>query len=337
MEYILNTSNSTPMSTNYNMYNTANATIPSVEMSTLSSIYIPRVYANISTEFVADTFERLNLGLVERVEVVPRPGDKTTYMAFVYFTSWNTDNKSAVNIAIRINTPDGPQARIVYDDPWYWILLPNNSAKPSKDKDTLTKHEAETENKVDKIIFDMIEDLQIRLNISEEKNRKNEKKIHGLQKELYDVKTILMMTGEQRIEHDVVGSNHDEEETFHIMPCSPPKLIRQTAGYWSRESTDMINDKIVDDAENGMITHRPLLDFPPHRRHRQISAPDFVIPRDIEALEEPRETTSKDNAHNEDVVGRPSLLLTGCEEQDKTECRRALPKTSLNAYIRKDE
>lgn len=235
--------------TNYDMSATATATIPSSEMSTLSSIYIPRVYANLSTEFVADTFESLNLGVVDRVEAVPRPGDKTTYMAFVYFASWNTENKAAVHLAQRINTPGGPQARIVYDDPWYWILLPNKSAKPSKSdddkaleefnrsnscipaqeiweaeerrqkrekeeeelmeeleglveelefEDALNKQELETEEKMD-ILFDMIEDLQVRLKVSEEKNQKNEKKIERLQKELCDVRTILL-TGEATVD-----------------------------------------------------------------------------------------------------------------------------------------
>ena len=115
---------------------TTNATMSSSEMSTLSSIYIPRVYANISTEFVAETFESLNLGIVDRVEAVPRPGDKTTYMAFVYFASWNSGNKAAAHLAKRINcpTPGATQARIVYDDPWYWILLPNTSENTSSKK-----------------------------------------------------------------------------------------------------------------------------------------------------------------------------------------------------------
>ena len=310
--------------TNYDM-SAANATIPSSEMSTLSSIYIPRVYANLSTEFVAETFESLNLGVVDRVEAVARPGDKTTYMAFVYFASWNTGNKAAVHLAERINTNGGPQARIVYDDPWYWILLPNKSQKSSKtldeDKtleefnrsnncipaqeiweaderrqkseedekelmeeleglideiefeDALNKQELETEEKMD-ILFDMIEDLQVRLKVSEEKNQKNEKKIEQLQKELYNVRTILL-TGEAAKEDDYAYWTRRQAETTERMSASifedmddempssppklvrqnafvrevvdeedfyipsPPKLVRQKAGYWQRESDMM--------------------------------------------------------------------------------------------------
>lgn len=189
----------------------------------LESIYIPRVYANIPTHFIAETFESLNIGAVDRVEAIPRPGDKTTYMAFVYFSSWNVENKAAVHLAERINSPssDTPQARIVYDDPWYWILLPNKSKKeektetlPSdgicaqqwelqqkwqKNQAELIEHEMQqqqveelTSTEEFNIVLDMVEDLQVRLRASEKKNDDNENRILKLQQDLYDVRTILL-------------------------------------------------------------------------------------------------------------------------------------------------
>ena len=190
----------------------------------LESIYIPRVYANIPTDFIAETFESLNIGAVDRVEAIPRPGDKTTYMAFVYFSSWNVENKAAVHLANRINSPssDTPQARIVYDDPWYWILLPNKSKKEEKTAETLPsdgicaqqwelqqkwqkkQEELKLEREIQRqqveltsteefnIVLDMVEDLQVRLRASEKKNDDNENKILRLQQDLYDVRTILL-------------------------------------------------------------------------------------------------------------------------------------------------
>jgi len=192
----------------------------------LESIYIPRVYANIHTDFIAETFESLNIGVVDRVEAIPRPGDKTTYMAFVYFSSWNVENKAAVHLAERINSPslDTPQARIVYDDPWYWILLPNKSKKEEKTEtlpsDGICVQQWELHEKWQKkqeqlkleyeiqqqeqltsteefnIVLDMVEDLQVRLRTSEKKNDDNESRILRLQQELYDIRTILL-TGQQ--------------------------------------------------------------------------------------------------------------------------------------------
>lgn len=171
----------------------------------LDSIYIPRVYANITTEFIADTFEKLDLGKVDRVEAVPRDGDKTSYMAFVYFASWNTDNKAAVNLANRIKCPkpgEG-QARIVYDDPWFWILLPNKSEKKTPVAN-LTSEET-----VD-ILYDMIEDLQTRLKTSEEREVEMDemkRKMDAMNKELSQLREFL----------------------FDPVPPSPPKLVRQIA------------------------------------------------------------------------------------------------------------
>jgi hypothetical protein len=306
------------------------STTTNYDMSTLSSIYIPRVYANLSTEFVAETFECLNLGVVDRVEAAPRPGDKTTYMAFVYFASWNTENKAAVHLAERINTPGGPQARIVYDDPWYWILLPNKSEKTSAKKtdeekfleefnrsnsgicaqewelrqkrekdeenelmeelegmidelefeEALDKQELETEEKMD-ILFDMIEDLQVRLKVSEKNNER-------LEKELYNTRTILLTGSLEESETPMSASIFDcppppPKLTRQIaagysiddMPRSPPKLVRQNACI-ARYADDYEFDH---DLESGMMTPPPPPPTGPLVRQRQVSAgTDFIPP-----------------------------------------------------------
>lgn len=306
--------------TNYDMSATENVNIPSSEMSTLSSIYIPRVYANLSTEFVAETFEFLDLGVVDRVETVPRPGDKTTYMAFVYFASWNTENKAAANLAKRINTPGGPQARIVYDDPWFWILLPNKSEKTSSSKkmnedefleefnrsntgicaqewdqqqerkkeeeklkkefedlveidEALRAQELDVDEKVD-ILYDMVEDLQVRL-LESEKN--NKEKIKSLEKELYNLRTI-MLTGEPANDGDYEYWTHRQADTdakesgVHVSANvfddldyipSPPKLLRQTARAYNFDDMPSSPPKLirqnacVRDTERGMMTPPP--------------------------------------------------------------------------------
>lgn len=166
----------------------------------LDSLYIPRVYANITTEFIAETFENLDLGTVDRVEAVPRDGDNTSYMAFVYFSSWNTENKAAINLANRIKCPKPGenQARIVYDDPWFWILLPNKSEK-KKEETELTSEET-----VD-ILYDMIEDLQTRLL---ESKKEHEMEMNKMKMELSQLREMML---------------------FDPVPPSPPKLVRQIA------------------------------------------------------------------------------------------------------------
>jgi hypothetical protein len=104
--------------------------------SGLKSLYIPRVFLNITEEKIREVFERLELGEIERIDLVPRPytsGTISANMAFIYFKYWS-QSVSAQNLASRIMDPHR-EARIVYDDPWYWILLPNRRphlAKPAE-------------------------------------------------------------------------------------------------------------------------------------------------------------------------------------------------------------
>lgn len=96
--------------------------------SSITSVYIPRVFSNIHPNVIRYTFESQNIGVVDHIQVVQRPkkkGKSSTYMAFVYFNKW-FNNQSAINLAERIMDPE-KQARVVYDDPYYWIVLPNTT------------------------------------------------------------------------------------------------------------------------------------------------------------------------------------------------------------------
>jgi hypothetical protein len=88
----------------------------------IKSIYIPRIFENITTEKIKHVFEVLDLGIISHIDLVPR-GPSKLKMAFVHFKEWFT-NPSAQNLARKILDPV-TQAKLVYDDPWYWILLPN--------------------------------------------------------------------------------------------------------------------------------------------------------------------------------------------------------------------
>jgi len=116
-------------------YATANETKTTSDDSVLTSVYIPRVYGNIPQRFIQETFEALDLGVVSNIQCVKREGN--AYMAFVHFKSWNTTNPAAVNLAKKVNDPNA-QARVVYDDPWYWILLPNKSSAATTTTTTAT-------------------------------------------------------------------------------------------------------------------------------------------------------------------------------------------------------
>ena len=96
--------------------------------STQFSVCIPRIFNNIPNKKIIGTFENLDLGKVSSMDIVYKTGvDGSTYkMAFVHFSKWY-NNTIATLFRERVENPE-LQAKLVYDDPWYWIVLPNNSS-----------------------------------------------------------------------------------------------------------------------------------------------------------------------------------------------------------------
>jgi hypothetical protein len=94
------------------------------------SLYIPHVFANISKKVVAETFEDLRIGNVKRVDFVYKSGSNGNFNAvYIHFNHWY-DNVAARNFQERVINPN-MEARIVYDEPWYWIVLENKTKKVS--------------------------------------------------------------------------------------------------------------------------------------------------------------------------------------------------------------
>lgn len=91
------------------------------------SIYIPHVFSNIDLERITDTFYKLDIGKVTNVDFVAKCGKNGYYYsAYVHFEYW-FDNDHSHNLQAKIKS--GAEARVVYDDPWYWIVLENHGQK----------------------------------------------------------------------------------------------------------------------------------------------------------------------------------------------------------------
>lgn len=93
------------------------------------SLFIPHVFASITEERIAKVFVSNNIGSVKRVDFVNNVDKKgkSYKSAFVHFDRWFQDSVVA-NFQERVLNPD-KEARIVYDDPWYWIVLKNNGSQ----------------------------------------------------------------------------------------------------------------------------------------------------------------------------------------------------------------
>lgn len=103
------------------------------------SLYIPHVFSNIGAEKITYTFESLGLGKIKKIDFVTKMGnDAVAYNAvYVHFDYW-FDTSAVHNFHERIRNPN-KEARIVYDDPWYWIVLENKTHKhvPNQPKERI--------------------------------------------------------------------------------------------------------------------------------------------------------------------------------------------------------
>jgi hypothetical protein len=91
------------------------------------SLCIPRVFANISKERVDAVFRKLDIGKVERIDMIERTDDKgqTWKRVFVHL-QWN-DSELARSARERLLC--GNDVKVVYEDPWFWKVSANRSTR----------------------------------------------------------------------------------------------------------------------------------------------------------------------------------------------------------------
>ena len=107
-------------------------------MNTIMSVYIPHVFSNIDESRIMRVFDSLSIGKIKNIDFVAKTSkDGTVYnAAYIHFESWY-DTVISKTFQERITNPD-KEARLVYDEPWYWIVLENRGVKrtPTKKKNT---------------------------------------------------------------------------------------------------------------------------------------------------------------------------------------------------------
>jgi len=106
----------------------------SFQVNQALSLMIPRVFPNWTDEqVIVDIFHKQHIGRVYKVSIIRMPDSKKRsypiYQAFVYFSAWY-ETEIAYNFQQRIYGPSA-QARVVYDDPWYWVAFENTKRRLS--------------------------------------------------------------------------------------------------------------------------------------------------------------------------------------------------------------
>lgn len=82
---------------------------------------IPRVYSNIGEARIRSIFEELDMGDLDRIDVVTKVSEKGEKFnrVYVHFVRWNNSDNS--NMA-RERLLEGKDIKIMYDDPWFWKI-----------------------------------------------------------------------------------------------------------------------------------------------------------------------------------------------------------------------
>ena len=106
------------------------------------SLLIPRVFPQWTDEqVIIDIFHQQHIGRVYKVNVIRLPDHKNRshpiYQAFIYFSAWY-ETEIAYNFQQRI-FGEKKQARLVYDDPWFWTVFENKKRSLSNNDKRLIR------------------------------------------------------------------------------------------------------------------------------------------------------------------------------------------------------
>jgi len=95
------------------------------------SICIPRVFKSTTRKDIYDVIERLDLGPVDRIDMVAKTNvrGECYNKVFIHFKMWNKKNPTAQ--ATRDKLLKGEEVKIVYNEPWFWKCTESRVDKPA--------------------------------------------------------------------------------------------------------------------------------------------------------------------------------------------------------------
>jgi heat shock protein HspQ len=93
------------------------------------SLYIPHIFANYTKEYVSKVFEDHNIGKVKNIDLVSKMSQDGKFYsaAYIHFEEWY-NTIATRNFQARVHDTS-KEARIMYEEPWYWIVLENKARK----------------------------------------------------------------------------------------------------------------------------------------------------------------------------------------------------------------
>jgi len=88
-------------------------------MSCINILCIPRINSNICETTIYKVFERLNIGIIERIDIVKKKNKKGELFncAFIHLNKWNNTENSKIACE---RLSKGKEIKIIYDNYLFW-------------------------------------------------------------------------------------------------------------------------------------------------------------------------------------------------------------------------
>lgn len=180
------------------------------------SLFVPYMFPNITEARVSAIFSALLLGEVHHVDFIPKTdkNGKSYNAAYIHFAFWH-ESDTAARFQERVTNP-GKEARLVYDEPWFWIVLENTAIKGSRAQETelvSSDYAAILEGKLaaaEKRIEDLEEDAWQRIAELEERVSYMENDSHE--------QVMGVLARREQTRWGSLGTHPVEEEDYSEMP-----------------------------------------------------------------------------------------------------------------------
>jgi len=110
------------------------------------SLFLPYIYPNITQERICSVFANNRIGDVNHVDFVDKidKSGRKYKSAYLHFEKWYV-NKTSYNFQEKVTNPE-KEARIVYDDPYYWTVLPNTSLEQNNQEEQEEQQQQDNTN-----------------------------------------------------------------------------------------------------------------------------------------------------------------------------------------------
>jgi len=144
------------------------------------SVFITRIHRDDANEdYIKGVFYEQEIAHVRRIDFTKRRdkggGGHVYYQAKVYFHYW-FKNQIAYNLQQRILTPGNYGGRVVYADPWYWIVLKNTN--PMTEMELCVNERLEEMEKNMKRVKRQVSELQTDVATLKEKEKAHKPNTH---------------------------------------------------------------------------------------------------------------------------------------------------------------